>query len=73
MLKSITILEIEKHGKKFPIHLGDNTTFGELFDVAMELREFAIKGINELGKKDIPTSVQEPQPVEVSVPKEFTE
>jgi len=61
MLKNIAVIEIEKHGKKFQLQLTESTTFGELFDVSMELRQFAINGINDIAKKDVP---KEEKPVE---------
>lgn len=54
MIKNIAVIEIEKHGKKFQLHLTESTTYGEIFDVSMELRQFAINGINELAKADAP-------------------
>lgn len=53
MLKNIAVIEIEKHGKKFLLQLTESTTFGEIFDVSMELRQFAINGINEITKADV--------------------
>jgi len=67
MLKNISILEIEKNGKKFPLYLDAPTTYGELFDVAMELRQFAVNGIQEIIKNE---TVKPPeQPPEAEQPK----
>ena len=69
MLKTISILEIEKHGKKFPLYLDAPTTYGELFDVAMELRQFALNGIQEMIKAENEAAKQPEKPAEAEQPK----
>lgn len=52
MLKNITILELEKNGKKYPMYLENPVTYAELFDISYVLRQFAIDGINKMSEAD---------------------
>lgn len=52
MIKNITILELEKNGKKFPLHLENPVTLAELFDISYALRQFAIDEMNKLVSED---------------------
>lgn len=51
MLKAVTILEFEKGEKKFPLYLMEQTTHADLFDLSFQIRDFALKGMEEIAKQ----------------------
>lgn len=61
MIKNITTIELGKGDVKYPLHLNQPTTYAQLFDVALELREFALKGMQEAAKIDEP-KIEDPTP-----------
>lgn len=64
MLKNITIIDLGKGDVKYPLHLNQPTTYAQLFDVALELREFALKGMQEAAKMDEPKIDESTLPVQ---------
>jgi hypothetical protein len=47
MLKNITIMEIEKNGRTYQLHLSNESPLGECFDVLYEMQNFVVSRINE--------------------------
>lgn len=52
MIKNITIIQIKKGEKEFDIHIKESSSWEEIFGVAMELRQMALNGINEMIAKE---------------------
>lgn len=48
MIKNIAVILIKKAEKEFELHVKDPSSWAEIFDVAMELRQAALNGINEM-------------------------
>lgn len=51
MLKSKTILEVQKNDKIFQLHLAPECKYGEVYDVLNEMRDYIVQCINDLNKK----------------------
>ena len=69
MIKNLTILELEKNGKKYPLYLENSVTYAELFDISYVLRQFAIDGINKMAAED-PKKEETPAVVPEVLPKD---
>jgi hypothetical protein len=59
MLKSITVLEFEKNGKKVQITLPPEMSLGEFFDVTCEARQFVINKMQEVQDAQTPKQQEE--------------
>lgn len=62
MLKQVIVLEVVKSEKVFKLEL-PTTTYGELYDVLTEMRQFVINKINEENEAKKEQPKEEP-PVE---------
>ncbi len=70
MIKNIAVILIKKAEKEFELHVKDASSWAEIFDVAMEIRQMALNGINEMIAKEQPkTEVEEVSPEILDKPK----
>ncbi len=70
MIKNIAVILIKKAEKEFELHVKDASSWAEIFDVAMEIRQMALNGINEMIAKEQPEKeVQEVSPEVLDKPK----
>ena len=61
MLKNQVILEVEKNGKKYALHLPEGSTLGEAHDVIYQMRTFVVERIQEAFKADAPKELEQPK------------
>lgn len=61
MLKNQAILEVEKNGKTYQLHLPDGCTLGEVHDVLFQMRSHVLERIQDALKVDAPKEVEQPQ------------
>ncbi len=47
MIKNIAVIKIEKNGKEFEIQVRDPSSWTEIFEVALELRQLALNELNK--------------------------
>jgi hypothetical protein len=63
MIKNISIWTPEKNKEKFELQIKESSSYGEIFDLAFELRQFAINGMQEMQKQDKPAEQPVVEPV----------
>lgn len=63
MLKNQAVLEVEKNGKKYQLHLPEGSTLGEAHDVIFQFRSFVVDRIQEALKQDQPKEPEAPKEV----------
>jgi hypothetical protein len=65
MIKNIAMIIIKKAEKEFELHIKDNSSWAEIFDVAMELRQMALNALNEQVAQEQKKPEEAVQPEEV--------